>query len=70
MEKKIALTPVYQKLDRAFHTGRFNVFVLEGGSRSSKTYSIIQFYIRWAMEHQGKSNRIGVFRLKATWVTA
>jgi phage terminase large subunit len=61
---------VYQKLDAAFRSAAFNVFVLEGGSRSSKTYSIIQFYIRWAMEHRGKSNRIGVFRLKATWVTA
>lgn len=70
MEKKIALTPVYQKLDMAFGSAAYNVYVLEGGSRSSKTYSIIQFYIRWAKEHQGKSNRVGVFRLKATWVTA
>ena len=70
MAKRIALTPVYRKLDAAFRSAAFNVFVLEGGSRSSKTYSIIQFYIRWAMEHRGKRNRIGVFRKKATWTTA
>jgi phage terminase large subunit len=67
---KVALTPVYQKLEASYVTALFNVFVLEGGSRSSKTYSIIQFLIKWAIEHQGKSNRIGVFRLKATWATA
>lgn len=68
--KKIATTPVYQKLDAAYRSGRYNVFVLEGGSRSSKTYSIIQFWIRYAVEHQDRARRIIVSRLKATWITA
>ena len=71
MEKKtMALTPVYQKLDAAYRCGRYNVFVLEGGSRSSKTYSIIQFWVRYALEHQDRERRVIVSRLKATWITA
>lgn len=31
--RKVAVTPVYQKLDAAYRSGRYNVFVLEGGSR-------------------------------------
>lgn len=31
--RKVAVTPVYQKLDAAYRIGRYNVFVLEGGSR-------------------------------------
>lgn len=68
--KKVAVTPVYQKLDAAYRSGRYNVFVLEGGSRSSKTYSIIQFWIRYALEHQDRTRRVIVSRLKATWITA
>ena len=68
--RKVAVTPVYQKLDAAYWSGRYNVFVLEGGSRSSKTYSIIQFWIRYALEHQDRTRRVIVSRLKATWITA
>lgn len=68
--KKIATTPVYQKLDAAYRSGRYNVFVLEGGSRSSKTYSIIQFWIRYAYEYQDRVRRVIISRLKATWITA
>ena len=68
--KKIALTPVYQKLDTAYRSGKYNVYVLEGGSRSSKTYSIIQFWVRYALEHQDRERRVIVSRLKATWITA
>ena len=68
--RKVAVTPVYQKLDAAYRSGRYNVFVLEGGSRSSKTYSIIQFWIRYALEHQDRTRRVIVSRLKATWITA
>jgi phage terminase large subunit len=67
---KIALTPVFQKLDVAYSSGHYNVFVLEGGSRSSKTYSIIQFWIKWASQHRGRPRRVIVSRLKATWITA
>ena len=68
--KKIATTPVFQKLDAAYRCRRYNVFVLEGGSRSSKTYSIIQFWIRYAFEHQDRARRVIVSRHKATWITA
>ena len=70
MERRVATTPVYQKLNAAYGSGLYNVFVLEGGSRSSKTYSIIQFCIKYAREHQDSVGRVIVARLKATWVTA
>lgn len=70
MVRQIALTPVYQKLDSAYSTKRYNVFVLEGGSRSSKTYSIIQFWIKWAEINRGRQRRVIIARLKGTWLTA
>lgn len=70
MERKVATTPVFQKLNTAYDSGMYNVLVLEGGSRSSKTYSIIQFWIRYSMEHQDRIRRVIVARLKATWITA
>lgn len=69
-KKAIALTPVFQKLDIAYKTKRYNVFVLEGGSRSSKTYSIIQFWIKYAEMFRGTNKRVIVSRLKATWITS
>lgn len=69
MQRKIARTPVYQKLSAAYNSGHYNVYVLEGGSRSSKTHSIIQFWIEWAFNNQGKNKRVIVSRLKATWLT-
>lgn len=68
--KKIALTPVFQKLNAAYDSRLYNVFVLEGGSRSSKTYSIIQFWIKYAEYYKGTNKRVIVSRLKATWITA
>lgn len=70
MERKAATTPVYQKLNAAYESGLYNVIVLEGGSRSSKTYSIIQFWIKNAKENQDRVRRVIVARLKATWITA
>jgi phage terminase large subunit len=70
VERRVATTPVYQKLNAAYGSGLYNVFVLEGGSRSSKTYSIIQFWIKYAREHQDRVGRVIVARLKATWITA
>lgn len=61
---------MYQKLNAAYNSDDYNVFVLEGGSRSSKTYSIIQFWIKYAMEHQDRVRRVIIARLKATWITA
>jgi phage terminase large subunit len=64
------ITPVFQKLEAAYNSRLYNVYVLEGGSRSSKTYSIIQFFIKFAYLNNGKNKRVIVCRLKATWVTA
>ncbi|WP_200837046.1 PBSX family phage terminase large subunit [Dyadobacter sp. 3J3] len=47
---------------------KYNVFVLEGGSRSSKTHSIIQFWIRWAYINESRTKRVVVARLKGTWL--
>jgi phage terminase large subunit len=69
MTRKLARTPVFQKLKAAYESGLYNVFVLEGGSRSSKTHSIIQFWIEWAYNNQGRNKRVIVSRLKATWLT-
>lgn len=69
VQRKIALTPVFQKLNAAYESKRYNVFVLEGGSRSSKTHSIIQFWIKWAELNKGTNRRVIVSRLKATWIS-
>lgn len=69
MKRKLARTAVFQKLKVAFDSGLYNVFVLEGGSRSSKTHSIIQFWIEWAYNNKGRNKRVIVSRLKATWLT-
>ena len=69
-QRKIATTPVFQKLEAAYKSGLYNVFVLEGGSRSSKTYSIIQFWIKYAQELQDRVRRVIIARLKATWITS
>jgi phage terminase large subunit len=63
-------TKVFDKLLLAFLSLVFNVFVLEGGSRSSKTHSIIQFWIKWAYDNRGKEKRVIVARLKSTWLSA
>jgi phage terminase large subunit len=71
---KIQATPVFNKLYTAYLTGLFRVLVLEGGSRSSKTFSIIQFWILWAqLQHEQNPTvtlRVAICRLKATWITA
>ncbi|WP_215235709.1 PBSX family phage terminase large subunit [Dyadobacter linearis] len=61
-------TKVFEGLYNAYLSRKYNVFVLEGGSRSSKTHSIIQFWIIWAWMNQGKSRRVVVARLKGTWL--
>lgn len=63
-------TKVYDDLMAASLSLMFNVFVLEGGSRSSKTYSIIQFWIWWAHKNRGRERRVIVARLKGTWLSA
>ncbi len=66
----IVTTKVHDKLWEAYVSKAFNVFVLEGGSRSSKTHSIIQFWIKWAWINKGRNTRVAVARLKGTWLSA
>jgi phage terminase large subunit len=61
-------TKVYDDLFNAYQSRQFDVFVLEGGSRSSKTHSIIQFWIKWAASNTGKERRVIVTRKKGTWI--
>lgn len=64
-------TQVFEEFWDAFLSKIYNVFVLEGGSRSSKTHSIIQFWILWAYTNMGKGDkRVIVARLKSTWLKA
>lgn len=61
-------TKVFRGLSDAFISCNYNVYVLEGGSRSSKTHSIIQFWIQWAYNNRGRSQRVIVSRKKGTWL--
>jgi phage terminase large subunit len=61
-------TAIFDKLLEAYRSKKYNVYVLEGGSRSSKTWSICQFWLNWANENRGKENIIVVSRLKGTWI--
>ena len=65
------VTPVFNRIREAYNANRYNIIVLEGGSRSSKTHSLIQFWILWAQVHQdGPPKRVLVARLKSTWTKA
>ncbi len=63
-------TKVFDTLQKAYQSAKYNVYVLEGGSRSSKTHSIIQFWIKWAYDNRGAERRVIVSRLKGTWLKA
>lgn len=63
-------TKVHERLVEAYDGRKFNVFVLEGSSRSSKTFSIIQFWIKYAWLNRGKKRRVAICRLKGTWLSA
>lgn len=65
----LSVTPVFNRLRLAQASGRYNVYVFEGGSRSSKTYSIIQFFIVWAFS-QKKPKRVICTRKRGTWLLA
>jgi len=66
---KIQVTNVFERLFEAYKSGKFNVFVLEGGSRSSKTFSIIQFWLLYAQLNAGKARRVIISRAVGTWIT-
>lgn len=62
-------TIVYGRQSIAYNSGRYSGFVHEGGSRSSKTVSIIQFWLSWA-EMQPEPKRVVIAREKNTWTRA
>lgn len=69
-ELNINCTPVFHRAMSALESNRFNVYVFEGGSRSSKTYSLIQFFIVYAINNWQRSNRIVIARKKGTWLSS
>lgn len=69
MKRKLNVTPIFWRMTQARATGRFNVYVFEGGSRSSKTYSLIQFFLEWAARSR-ETKRIVISRKKGTWLYA
>ncbi len=63
MPIEVQTTPVFTRLSEM----QKPVKVLQGGTRSSKTFSVLQFIIFvYCNEHQGK--RITVFRERLTWL--
>lgn len=70
MRLQVKVTPVFDRMCQAQNSGRFNVYVFEGGSRSSKTHSLIQFFIIKALNERVKPKRIVISRKKATWLIA
>lgn len=66
-ELKLNCTPVFARAHKAYQSKRYNVFVFEGGSRSSKTYSLIQFFIVLALSSTERK-RIACCRKKGTWL--
>jgi phage terminase large subunit len=65
---KIQVTEVFAELHGAFLLSYFNVFVLEGGSRSSKTISIIQFWLWYAQINKGTPKRVVICRKVGVWI--
>lgn len=65
-------TPVGTQLLEAYEDKENTGVVLEGGSRSSKTHSIIQFLIKYAQDHEfsTEDKRVLIARQKATWTAA
>src|SRR5260221_6396178 len=67
---KMQVTPVFTALQQAYESKKYTVAVLEGGSRSSKTHSIIQFLIKYAQDNEFTDKRILIARQKSTWTAA
>lgn len=65
---KLKATEVFGSLLHAFKRYVFNVFVMEGGSRSSKTISIIQFWFLYAQHNQFSPKRVVICRKRASWI--
>lgn len=60
MLKTIQTTKVFKDLNEAYKTGKYNIIKLEGGSRSSKTWSIFQFL--YALALNGESYDVTIAR--------
>ena len=67
MAARIKVTPVYHKLDIAWRSGKYRVIALQGGTRSSKTYSILQRICIACLETD-KPLRIAICAKRFTWV--
>ncbi|WP_343302862.1 PBSX family phage terminase large subunit [Chitinophaga niabensis] len=65
---EIRVSNVFDRLYTAWQKVIYNVFVLEGGSRSSKTISIIQFLLLYAQLTQGTEKRVIISRAVGTWI--
>ncbi len=63
MERKIETSTVFSRIRKASQNSR--IIVNEGSSRSTKTYSILQFIILNCLERKRK---ITISRLKLTWL--
>lgn len=63
--KKISVTQVYEKTVDAFNQG-YKIVLHEGGSRSSKTWSIFQFFLGKAIA--GENITLTIVRDKLTWI--
>ena len=73
MTLDLQVTKVFEEIYSNYDfkvTDRKQNFVLEGGSRSSKTWSIIQFFIVYCLYHKNHNKRITISRLKRTWLAA
>jgi phage terminase large subunit len=64
MKKKIKVTSLYQETVEAAQNNQ--IICHEGGSRSSKTWSIFQFFLAQAI--QGEELTITIVRDKLTWI--
>jgi phage terminase large subunit len=65
----IEVSSVFIRLYDAYKTGKYSIYVLEGGSRSTKTISIIQFLLAYAEANIGTPKRIIISRAVGTWIT-
>lgn len=63
----IQATEVFDWIWEAVTSGKYRYIILEGGSRSSKTTSLIQAYYLLARKHE---SRMTVWRAKRTWCKA
>lgn len=63
---QMKVSKVFVKLQDAISSGQYRIILLPGGSRSSKTWSIMQAIIIYCCQHNNK--RISVFREARTWL--